>query len=72
MVVFVVIGCCLLNTGTSLYFTEPEVQEKMQSLLETNPDNLDEVIEQDPDLKALRDSNPLCAELMKDPGKYNH
>lgn len=47
--------------------TEPEVQEKMRVLLESNPENLDEAIEQDPELKALRDSNPLCAELMKDP-----
>ena len=39
----------------------------MRVLLESNPENLDEVIEQDPELKALRDSNPLCAELMKDP-----
>ena len=47
--------------------TEPEVQEKMRVLLESNPENLEEAIEQDPELKALRDSNPLCAELMKDP-----
>jgi hypothetical protein len=47
--------------------TEPEVHEKMRDLLDTNPENLDEAIEQDPELKALRDSNPLCAELMKDP-----
>ena len=39
----------------------------MRVLLESNPENLDEAIEQDPELKALRDSNPLCAELMKDP-----
>jgi hypothetical protein len=47
--------------------TEPEVQEKMHTILESNPDNLDEAIEQDPELKALRDANPLCAELMNDP-----
>jgi hypothetical protein len=45
----------------------PEVQVRMHELLESNPDNLPEVIEQDPELKALRDANPLCAELMNDP-----
>jgi hypothetical protein len=39
----------------------------MNNLILSNPENLDEAIEQDPELKALRDSNPLCAELMNDP-----
>jgi hypothetical protein len=46
---------------------DPAVQEKMNTLLESNPDNLDEAIENDPELRALRDANPLCAELMHDP-----
>lgn len=41
-------------------------EEQMQKLLECEPDELDELIENDPELKALRDSNPLCAELMND------
>ncbi len=45
---------------------DPEVQEQMQALLE-DPDNLQEAIENDPELKALRDSSPLCEELMSDP-----
>lgn len=39
----------------------------MNALLESNPENLDEAIENDPELRALRDANPLCAELMQDP-----
>lgn len=31
-----------------------------------NPDGLDQAIAQDPELSALRDANPLCAELMSD------
>lgn len=49
------------------YMEDPAVQEKMNALLESNPDNLDEAIENDPELRALRDANPLCAELMQDP-----
>ena len=50
-----------------LYVVDPAVQEKMHALLESNPENLDEAIEQDPELRALRDANPLCAEMMQDP-----
>jgi hypothetical protein len=39
----------------------------MHRLLLSDPDALDEAIEQDPDLRALRMSDPLCAELMGDP-----
>jgi hypothetical protein len=49
------------------HMEDPAVQEQMASLLESNPEELDEAIEQDPELLALRDSNPLCAELMSDP-----
>jgi hypothetical protein len=44
-----------------------EVKEQMHRLLLSDPDALDEAIEQDPDLRALRMSDPLCAELMGDP-----
>jgi hypothetical protein len=49
------------------HMEDPAVQEHMATLLESNPEDLDEAIEQDPDLMALRDSNPFCAELMSDP-----
>ena len=39
----------------------------MQTVLTQNPDNLAEAIENDPELRALRDSSPICAELMSDP-----
>jgi len=48
--------------------TDPEVQERIQDILNTDdPAALEEAIENDPELRALRDSNPLCAELMSDP-----
>jgi hypothetical protein len=49
------------------HMEDPEVQERMNEILENNPDDLAEAIENDPELKALRDSNALCAELMGDP-----
>jgi hypothetical protein len=49
------------------HMEDPEVQAQMHDLLEHDPDGLQDAINNDPDLKALRDSNPLCAELMKDP-----
>lgn len=48
------------------YMEDPDVQEQMQRLLE-DPDNLADAIENDTELRTLRDSNPLCAELMQDP-----
>jgi hypothetical protein len=48
------------------HMEDPEVQERMEEMLE-NPDSMDEAIENDPQLKALRDENPLCAELMSNP-----
>jgi hypothetical protein len=48
-----------------LFFSE--VKEQMRRLLLSDPDALDEAIEQDPDLRNLRMSDPLCAELMGDP-----
>jgi hypothetical protein len=49
------------------HMEDQAVQEQMKVLLEGDPDDLNEAIEQDPDLRALRESNPLCAELMNDP-----
>jgi hypothetical protein len=49
------------------HMSDPAVQEQMSQLLEMDPDQLEEAIEQDPDLSALRQLNPLCAELMNDP-----
>jgi hypothetical protein len=54
-----------LNTAAD-YMEDPEVQEQMQRLLD-DPENLEDAIENDAELRALRDSNPLCAELMTDP-----
>lgn len=48
------------------HMENPEVQEQMQKLLE-DPDNLEDAIENDDDLRALRESSPLCEELMSDP-----
>ena len=39
----------------------------MQGILEQDPDHLAEAIENDPELRALRDSSPICAELMSEP-----
>ena len=49
------------------YMEDPEVQERMQGLLEQDPEELQDSIENDEELRALRDSNPMCEELMKDP-----
>lgn len=50
------------------HMEQPEVQEKMSEILaQEDPAALEEAIENDKDLKALRDSNPLCSELMSDP-----
>jgi hypothetical protein len=54
-----------LNSAAD-YMEDPEVQEQMQRLLE-DPENLEDAIENDTELRTLRDSNPLCAELMQDP-----
>jgi hypothetical protein len=48
------------------YMERPDIQDQMQRLLE-DPENLEDAIENDEELRALRDSNPLCAELMQDP-----
>ena len=54
-----------LNSAAD-YMEDPEVQEQMQRLLE-DPEHLEDAIENDAELRGLRDSNPLCAELMQDP-----
>jgi hypothetical protein len=47
--------------------TDPAVQERVQTILNSDPDKIDELISADPELSALRDSNRLCAELMSSP-----
>ncbi|CAB9521516.1 expressed unknown protein [Seminavis robusta] len=54
-----------LNSAAD-YMEDPDVQEQMDKLME-DPEGLEEAIEADEELRALRDSNPLCAELMSDP-----
>lgn len=49
------------------HMSDPTVQANMNNLIQNDPEALDDYIENDPELKALRDSNPLCAELMSDP-----
>ncbi|GAX21465.1 hypothetical protein FisN_10Hh044 [Fistulifera solaris] len=49
------------------HMEDPEVQQQMNHLLENDPDGLADAIEDDPELRELRDTNPLCAELMTDP-----
>jgi len=48
------------------YMEDAEVQDQMQRLLE-DPEYLEDAIENDTELRTLRNSNPLCAELMRDP-----
>ena len=48
------------------YMENPHIQEHLQALM-GDIDGLKDAIENDPTLKALRDSNPLCRELMNDP-----
>ena len=48
------------------HMEDPEVQERMDEMLE-NPETMDETIENDPQLRALRDENQLCAALMSNP-----
>jgi hypothetical protein len=48
------------------HMEDPDVQEQMQFLLE-DPDNMEEVIANDEELRLLQESNPLCEELMTDP-----
>jgi hypothetical protein len=53
-------------TAAAEHMEDPEVQERMEEMLE-NPDTMEEAIENDPQLKALRDENELCAALMSNP-----
>ena len=54
-----------LNSAAD-YMEDPEVQDQMDKLMD-DPEGLEDAIEADEELRALRDSNPLCAELMSDP-----
>jgi hypothetical protein len=50
------------------HMEDPEVQGRMNEMLAyDDPERLEEAIDNDPELRALRDSNPLCRELMSDP-----
>ena len=49
------------------YMEDPEVQDQMQELLHNDTEGLQEAIENDPELRELRDSSPFVAELMNDP-----
>ena len=50
------------------HMEDPEVQERMNEILNMDdPEKIDEAIENDPELKAIRNSSPLCEELMSDP-----
>lgn len=53
-------------TAAAEHMEDPEVQERMDEMLE-NPDLMEETIENDPQLRALRDENQLCAALMENP-----
>lgn len=59
--------CMWLLRLANLASIDPEVQERVNNILNSDPDRMDELIEADPELRALRDSNPLCAELMSEP-----
>eukprot|EP00980_Cylindrotheca_fusiformis_P002937 scaffold683_cov124-Cylindrotheca_fusiformis.AAC.6 len=48
------------------HMEDPYVQDQMQLLLE-DPDNMEEVIANDEQLRELQESNPVCEELMTDP-----
>jgi len=51
---------------------DPEMKEKLDRIKTIeDPEQLAEEIENDPELRALRDSNELCAELMSDPDTMN-
>jgi hypothetical protein len=49
------------------HMEDPDVREKMNSLVDGDPDKLSDAIENDVELRSLRESNALCAELMSDP-----
>lgn len=48
------------------YMEDPDVQEEMNRMME-NPESMEDAIEQNENLKGLRETNPVCAELMSDP-----
>jgi hypothetical protein len=50
------------------HLEDPEIQEKFEDMLD-NPGSMDEAIENNPELKALRDQNKLVSALMSDPDK---
>jgi hypothetical protein len=48
---------------------DPEIQQQMQAACE-DPDKMEELIENNNELRELRDTNPLCAEMMNDPETF--
>lgn len=48
---------------------DPEIQQQMQVACE-DPDKMEELIENNKELRELRDTNPLCAEMMNDPETF--
>ncbi|KAL7567036.1 hypothetical protein ACA910_019959 [Epithemia clementina (nom. ined.)] len=53
-------------------FETPEMQEKLDHLRSiSDPEQLAEEIENDPELRTLRDSNDICAMLLSDPDTCN-
>ena len=49
-------------------FEEPEMKDKLDHIKSiSDPEQLAEEIENDPELRTLRDSDPLCAQLLSDP-----
>lgn len=49
------------------HLEDPKVQAQMEELMKMDPDQFAEAIENDDNLRALRDSSPVCVELMSDP-----
>lgn len=48
---------------------DPELQAEMAEVCD-DPDKMEELIENNQELRDLRDSNPLCAEMMNDPETF--
>jgi hypothetical protein len=73
-------ACCCATTLNderlfSIYnaanrLADPDVQAQLDEALADDPTLLGLLIEANIDLRALRDSNPLCAEMMNDPETF--
>eukprot|EP00566_Odontella_aurita_P017595 CAMPEP_0113567176 /NCGR_PEP_ID=MMETSP0015_2-20120614/23127_1 /TAXON_ID=2838 /ORGANISM="Odontella" /LENGTH=273 /DNA_ID=CAMNT_0000469535 /DNA_START=213 /DNA_END=1031 /DNA_ORIENTATION=- /assembly_acc=CAM_ASM_000160 len=49
------------------YFEDPDVMMEMERMLEEGGQSLEEVIEENEHLKAMRDGNPIIGGMMEDP-----